>query len=166
MNNTLEMIAIFVAVVGGFKAVEWCIEKITNQHDKSKQIDKNDARINEIQAKTDMELAEANKKIANAHQYAQTSLDNIKKELISTLEDHREEYIKGINDVKESVSAMNATYQQALSVIEIKIDNLEKKQDKHNSLIERMYKVETDLEVVKEKQSVANHRIDDLEKKE
>lgn len=163
--NEMEMIATFVAVVGGFKALEWIIEKITSQHDKSKQIDVNDSRINEIKANTDQQLAEANKKIADAHQYAQSSLDNIKTELISTLEDHREEYIKGINDVKDSVAMMNANYQQVLSIIEIKIDNLEKKQDKHNSLIERMYKVETDLEVVKEKQSVANHRIDDLEKK-
>lgn len=44
-----------------------------------------------------------------------------------------------------------------------RIDQLEKKQDKHNTLIERMYKVEEQLNVIEERQKVANHRIDDLE---
>lgn len=44
-----------------------------------------------------------------------------------------------------------------------RIEQLEKKQDKHNSLIERMYDLEKSVDVLKEKVSVANHRIDDLE---
>lgn len=44
-----------------------------------------------------------------------------------------------------------------------RIEQLEKKQDKHNSLIERMYKVEDRLNVDEEKIRVANHRIKDLE---
>ncbi|MBR2315339.1 MAG: hypothetical protein IKA56_01720 [Clostridia bacterium] len=39
-----------------------------------------------------------------------------------------------------------------------RIEQLEKKVDKHNSVIERMYQLE-------EKIKVANHRIDDLENK-
>lgn len=46
-----------------------------------------------------------------------------------------------------------------------RIEQLEKKQDKHNTLIERMYQAEDDIHVLKEKMSVANHRIDDLEHK-
>lgn len=46
-----------------------------------------------------------------------------------------------------------------------RIDQLEKKQDKHNGLIERMYSVEDRLNVIDEKISVANHRIADLEEK-
>jgi hypothetical protein len=46
-----------------------------------------------------------------------------------------------------------------------RIEQLEKKQDKHNSLIERMYAVEDRLNVQEEKMKVANHRIDDLENK-
>jgi hypothetical protein len=42
---------------------------------------------------------------------------------------------------------------------------LEKKQDKHNSLIERMFKVEKRLDVDEERIRVANHRIKDLEDK-
>ena len=44
-----------------------------------------------------------------------------------------------------------------------RISELEKKVDKHNSLIERMYGVEQRAEVLEEKIKVANHRIDDLE---
>lgn len=40
---------------------------------------------------------------------------------------------------------------------------LEEKQDKHNTLIERMYKVEGCINVLNEKLDVANHRINDLE---
>ena len=44
-----------------------------------------------------------------------------------------------------------------------RIAQLEIKQDKHNTLIERMYKAEDKLNVLDERQKVANHRIDDLE---
>lgn len=44
-----------------------------------------------------------------------------------------------------------------------RIDQLEKKQDKHNTLIERMYAAEDRINVNEEKLKVANHRIDDLE---
>ena len=45
-----------------------------------------------------------------------------------------------------------------------RIEELEKKQDKHNSLIERMYHVEESIRILDERQKVANHRIEDLEK--
>lgn len=45
-----------------------------------------------------------------------------------------------------------------------RIQQLETKQDKHNTLIERMYKLEDRVNVDEEKLKVANHRIDDLEK--
>ena len=50
-----------------------------------------------------------------------------------------------------------------MGVIENKISTLEKKQDKHNNLIERTYNNERDISIIKEKLSVENHRIDDLE---
>lgn len=42
-------------------------------------------------------------------------------------------------------------------------ESLEKKQDKHNSVIERQYCVEGAIKVLEEKVEVANHRIADLE---
>lgn len=44
-----------------------------------------------------------------------------------------------------------------------RIEQLEKKVDKHNNLIERTYEIEKDLEVIKNDIKVANHRIEDLE---
>lgn len=43
------------------------------------------------------------------------------------------------------------------------IEQLEKKVEKHNNLVERTYKLEEEQEVEKEKFKVINHRIDDLE---
>lgn len=44
-----------------------------------------------------------------------------------------------------------------------RIDKLEEKVNKHNNLIDRMYKVEDRLNVDEEKLKVANNRIKDLE---
>ena len=46
---------------------------------------------------------------------------------------------------------------------EEKLTSLEKDQKKHNNLIERTYKNETDILVLKEQIKVENHRIADLE---
>ena len=45
-----------------------------------------------------------------------------------------------------------------------RIEQLEKKVEKHNSVIERVYLLEKDDAVIQEDIKVANHRIDDLEK--
>lgn len=44
-----------------------------------------------------------------------------------------------------------------------RIEQLERKQDKHNTLIERMYKAEEKIDILTERQKVVNHRIQDLE---
>ena len=46
-----------------------------------------------------------------------------------------------------------------------RIKELEKKVDKHNTLVERTYKVEERLSVIDEEIKVANHRINDLEER-
>lgn len=45
-----------------------------------------------------------------------------------------------------------------------RIEQLEKKQDIHNQVIERVYQLEKVTEVLEERQKTANHRIDDLER--
>lgn len=45
-----------------------------------------------------------------------------------------------------------------------RIEQLEKKVDRHNNLIERMFKAEESINLLDEKLRVANHRIQDLEK--
>ena len=44
-----------------------------------------------------------------------------------------------------------------------RIEQLEKKVEKHNNLVERTYRLEEEQEVEKEKIKVINHRLDDLE---
>lgn len=51
-------------------------------------------------------------------------------------------------------------------LIDYRLKQLEQKVDAHNSLIERTYALERRADVMEEKQTVANHRIDDLEKHE
>lgn len=44
-----------------------------------------------------------------------------------------------------------------------RIEQLEKKVEKHNNVVERVYILEKDKAVFEEEMKVANHRIDDLE---
>ena len=46
-----------------------------------------------------------------------------------------------------------------------RIEQLEKKVEKHNSIVERTFKLEQNQVLYEEKMKVANHRIDDLEKR-
>lgn len=45
-----------------------------------------------------------------------------------------------------------------------RIEQLEKKVEKHNNVLERVYELEKNEAVIQEEIKVANHRIDDLEK--
>lgn len=49
------------------------------------------------------------------------------------------------------------------ALIEYRLIELEKKQDKHNDVINRMFIAEKNIEVQEEQIKVANHRIQDLE---
>lgn len=51
------------------------------------------------------------------------------------------------------------------ALIEYRLDELTKKVEKHNNLIERTYKLEELTALQEEKIKVANHRIDDLERR-
>lgn len=53
---------------------------------------------------------------------------------------------------------------KAETVITVRLTELEKKVDKHNNLIERMYKLEERSKAQDESIKDANHRIDELER--
>jgi len=65
-----------------------------------------------------------------------------------------------------SRKSMQQTQFDSQRLIEYKIDKLSERVDKHNSLIERTYRLEEDSKLLEEKIKVANHRIDDLERRE
>lgn len=64
------------------------------------------------------------------------------------------------------VCVINQTTQarKTEALISYKLDELTKRVDKHNNVIERTYKLEELTAVQEEQIKVANHRIEDLEK--
>ena len=65
------------------------------------------------------------------------------------------------------VCVINSHYQANATrkLIEYKIEELTKRVEKHNHVVERMYHLEESQAVMQEQIKVANHRIEDLEKK-
>lgn len=59
-----------------------------------------------------------------------------------------------------------AQFDKAIGLIEYKIDELTMKVEKHNNLVERTYKLEEATKINEEKIRVANHRIEDLERRD
>lgn len=75
-------------------------------------------------------------------------------------------FAAGISGVVTLIVCMvNNHYQQknTRSLIEYKLDELTKRVNKHNNVIQRMYALEQHEAVVDEQIKVANHRIEDLE---
>ena len=64
------------------------------------------------------------------------------------------------------VCVINQTTQarKTEALISYKLDELKKRVDKHNNVIERTYKLEELTAVQEEQIKVANHRIEDLER--
>ena len=52
------------------------------------------------------------------------------------------------------------------ALLAYRLERLEERVNKHNSLVERTYHIEEEQEIIKEKIKVANRRIDDLERLE
>lgn len=52
---------------------------------------------------------------------------------------------------------------KSAALIAYRLEELEKKVDKHNQVVERTYRLEEQAMLLEEKVKVANHRIDDLE---
>ena len=102
--------------------------------------------------------------------------DDRKAELIKYHEKNKEE-IKNIreNDLRElrdDLTAMGANLQQKIAIIELElghtrndITTLSTRVEKHNNVIERVFRLEETDKLLDEKISVANHRILDLEQK-
>lgn len=64
--------------------------------------------------------------------------------------------------------ALIGTYtanRKSAALMEYRIQQLENKVETHNKIVERTYRLEEQTAIQEEKLKVANHRIDDLEKK-
>lgn len=67
-------------------------------------------------------------------------------------------------DFEKQSELADARLEQSQAVTNEKIDELSKRVEKHNNVIERVYKLEQDTAVQAEQIKVTNHRIDDLER--
>ena len=59
--------------------------------------------------------------------------------------------------------AASKKHDETIALIEYKLDELSKRVDKHNNVVERTYRLEEQQAVTNEKIRTANHRIEDLE---
>ena len=57
----------------------------------------------------------------------------------------------------------HAQLEKTRALMDYKLDELTKRVDKHNNVIERTYNLEEEMRVQEERIKVANHRIEDLE---
>ena len=76
-------------------------------------------------------------------------------------------YNKMIQALKEQSEKADAAFDKTMSVYamktDMKIEELSRHVEKHNSVIERVFQLERERDVIEERMKVANHRIDDLE---
>ena len=91
-------------------------------------------------------------------------IEELKTDLQDTLSTHKDVYLSEINSVHQTIAEIKAENQQYQAVFSLKIDSLEKAQNKHNSVIERTFICEREIEVLKNREKVSEHRLDDLEK--
>ena len=105
--------------------------------------EKNRDRTERIKAENKIKADKEAKEQAQSEQ-----LEKFKEDIIKTLKAHREEYIEGINEVKDTISEIKSEYKSTVTAVSMQIKNLEEKQDKHNSIIERTYKLESDVKVL------------------
>lgn len=91
-----------------------------------------------------------------------------KKNTLKTIEDkvdkHHEEYVKRIDAVEKSISDIKSSSDKWQSNMEIRFENLEHKVMKHNNFMEKLQQAQMDIEVLKNRESVSEHRLADLER--
>lgn len=67
---------------------------------------------------------------------------------------------------KRAAEQFQAQHSETMALLEYKLSELTERVNKHNNLVERTYHLEEEARVHEEKIKVANHRIDDLERRE
>lgn len=73
------------------------------------------------------------------------------------------EIIIGVLAFAGTMGGAYAANRKSAALMAYRLEQLEKKVDKHNKVIERTYELEEARAVIQEQIKVANHRIEDLE---
>lgn len=71
--------------------------------------------------------------------------------------------ITGLVTLAVCLITNKAQHEKTVALIDYRLQELEKKVDKHNNVIERTYELEKQAGLLTEQIKVANHRINDLE---
>lgn len=74
------------------------------------------------------------------------------------------EIIVGVLALLGTLSGSFLAHRRSTALIAYRIEQLEKKVEVHNHLVERTYHLEEQEALLEERIKVANHRIDDLER--
>ena len=74
-----------------------------------------------------------------------------------------ESIIVGVLALIGTLAVAYMANRKSSALIAYRLEQLEKKVQAHNNLVERTYKLEERAELLEEKVKVANHRIEDLE---
>ena len=82
------------------------------------------------------------------------------------MEQYIAELVIAIISMVGTMSGSNFANRKSTALVAYRLEQLEKKQDIHNGVIDRVYKLEKGVALNKEDIKVANHRIEDLERKE
>lgn len=84
-------------------------------------------------------------------------------EVKTLLNQHREEYLSGIRSVQDDITQINATVQNQISIIDVKLDTLSERVERHNQVIDRTYALERDSALHEEQITNMGRRISNLE---
>ena len=79
--------------------------------------------------------------------------------------ENKELIMKNIEGLKDDITAVNATVQQQIAIIDIKITDLTKQVERHNQVVDRTYALEKAVGILDNRESVSEHRLADLEHK-
>ena len=101
--------------------------------------------------------------IGTWHFSAKAARKKEQEELKDMIEGYRGELHNKMDSLEKSVTAVNASVQQQIAMIDYKIEELSGRVEKHNNVVERTYALEKKADVQAEQIRVANHRIEDLE---
>lgn len=97
------------------------------------------------------------------NQYQQRKADQEQDKRI-TESDHKHEMtlseVKAANN--QAIMEMSAKVQQSIAILDCKFDDLTKKVEKHNSVVERTFKLESETELIEEKLKVVSNRVNGL----
>jgi len=83
-----------------------------------------------------------------------TLLQQYRDENRDLITSHREDMDKEFNELRDEVTAVNATVQQQVAIVDVKISELSQHVEAHNRMIERTYALETTTAV--HTQQIAN----------